>query len=278
MDSNVNNVNSGTITLNTSIVDLGSFIFVISIIWLATNYYIESNKEKERIQQFELETVKRENEAKNLFAAQLIESQENERNRIALELHDSVGQKLLLIKNQVLSGLKQATKHNEEAILLSVGELADDTISEIRNITYDLRPKYLDQLGINAAIETITEKISETSDIRIILEIDDCIDSCVKKNDQINFFRIIQESLNNIVKHSEADVVFIKIKANNNKVLLEIKDNGHGNNSINYSKGIGITGMKERAKMLNADFSISSNETGTKVKMEYSIKEKDLNE
>ncbi len=258
--------------IKTTIVNFGTLLFVISIVWLAILNYLETKKEKETIKEIEFESIKRENDARSLFSSKLIESQENERNRIAMELHDSVGQKLLLIKNQVLSRIRYVNENKEAEVLHNVCDLTDETISEIRNITYNLRPQYLDQLGLNVAIETITEKISESSSLNIILEIDSVINNAIPKSDQINFFRIIQESLNNIVKHSQADEVFLRIKKENNLILLEIRDNGKGIKNYGVFTGTGLTSMKERAKMLNADLEITSNEGGTKVIMKYQTK------
>jgi signal transduction histidine kinase len=258
--------------INTALVDFGSLLFVISIGWLAVSNYLETKKEKEKTKKIEYESIKRENEARFLFSSKLIVSQENERNRIAMELHDSVGQKLLLIKNQVLSRIRNVKENKEAEVLLNVSDLTDEIISEIRNITHNLRPQYLDQLGLNVAIETITEKISELSSLNIIHEIESEINSAISKSDQINFFRIIQESLNNIVKHSHADEVFLRIKKENNFVLLEIRDNGKGFKDYDVKTGTGLISMKERAKMLEAELEIISNENGTKVMMKYPIK------
>gem|GEM_PF-3429998 len=257
---------------NTSIIDIGALFFIASIIWLGILNYIESQKEKEKIKEIEFETIKRENEASFLFSSRLIESQENERNRIALELHDSIGQKLLLIKNQVLSRIRNVNSKEDKEIFEKISNLSDETISEIRSITHNLRPQYLDQLGLSVAIESIVEKITELSAIEITQDIDDVINRLIPTNDQINFFRIIQESLSNLVKHSGADEVFLRIKKESDMIILEIRDNGIGFIGIENKAGTGLTGMKERAKMLGADLEISSNEKGTKITMNYPIK------
>ncbi len=250
----------------------GVIIFVAAIFWLTFQQYRTANLEREMMRESEFEAIKRENEVRQNFTTKLLESQEAERNRIALELHDSVGQNLLLIKNHLLSKIKQSSVQNDLAALNEIGDLADETIQEIRNITYNLRPQYLDQLGLTAAIETIAEKISESSGINISLDIENKIDDLISKNDQINFFRIVQESLNNIVKHSCASEAFVIMKKENNQILLEIRDNGKGFQNINFVSGTGITGMKERAKILGAGLDIIYDESGTKIKMIYPIK------
>lgn len=263
---------NSNVRLTTKIIDLGTLLFVISIIWLAITYYIEMKREKERIREIEFEAVKRENKARNLFSVQLIQSQENERNRIAMELHDSIGQKLLLIKNQVLSRIRNVSIEDDKEVLEKISILSDETISEIRNITHNLRPQYLDQLGLSVAIESITEKITEISDIEIIHDIDEEIDDKIPQKDQINFFRIIQESLNNIVKHSKADQVFLKVKKEEDNIILEIRDNGIGFDITSNNEGTGLTGINERSKMLGGVLEIHSDKNGTKIIMNYPIK------
>lgn len=250
----------------------GALIFVVTVIWLVYDNYVETKREKENNRRKELEAEKRENEVRRNFTSRLLESQETERKRIALELHDSVGQKLLLIRNYMLLNIKQCKTDIDKNPLIEVSELADDTIQEVRNITYNLRPQYIDQLGLTAAVETMCEKISESSGINVSLDIREGMDEVFPKNDEINFFRIIQEGLNNIVKHSGAHEAYINIKKENGRVILKIADDGQGFHASEVNGGTGITGMRERATILGADLNIFSDETGTRLKLEYAIK------
>jgi len=252
----------------------GALVFVATLIWNAVHNYVENYKQEERLRKLELEKAKRESEESNYYASKLIELQENERSRIALELHDSIGQKLILIKNQLLSNIKKNKDSNLISSLTPISELTGDTIKEVRNITHNLRPQFLDQLGLKAAIEFMVEKISETSGIVFNIYVDE-IDELFSDNDKINFFRIVQESINNIIKHSNASEAFIKIERCDELVCLEIKDNGIGfkDKQTNQVSGIGITGMKERAKKLDGNLLIFNNEnSGTTIKMKYKIK------
>ncbi len=246
------------------VLHIGALIFVISLIWIAIYLYLDTYKEKELAQQKELDAVKKGNKARELFAMRLIESQESERNRIAMELHDSVGQKLLIIKNLLLSELRKISGNNSP--LEQVCDISGETIQDVRNIIYNLRPQHLDQLGLTTAIETVIEKFADSSTIAFHDELDD-IDNVMSKEDEINFYRIIQESLNNIVKHSKADKAFITIKRIENSINLEIRDNGVGcmdcDPSENVGKGgFGITGMYERARMIGAEIKMGPAENG----------------
>lgn len=252
---------------------IGIFFFVLSIIWLAVYNYFKTIKEKEKNQQLRFEAIQRENEAHAKFASQLIESQENERNRIALELHDSIGQKLLLVKNLILSKLKRTDSEEETKSLNGINELTGDTIDEIRSIIFNLRPQHLDNLGLTVAIETLIEKLFESSEIEFIKKIDN-IDDAVIKADEINLFRIIQESLNNILKHSNADKAIIEIQNCENFIFVKVHDNGTGiEKNQNKLNGVGLNSIRERSKILEAELELDINgKNGTTIILKYPVK------
>lgn len=254
----------------------GMILFVATIMWAAFQKYRETNREKETMRQNEFESIKRENEAREIFASKLIESQENERNRIALELHDSVGQKLLLVQNRILSRIKNSGNDTNVKSLEDVSELTSETIQEIRNIIYNLRPEHLDHLGLKTAIETLVENLSNNSAIKFDFNIDE-IDELFIKTEEINFFRIVQESLNNIIKHSGATKAFIDIKVAGDVLLMAIKDNSDIQKPQTGSvyKGIGLAGMRERAKMIGAELNIDIHgKAGNIVSLKYHLKNK----
>ncbi len=249
----------------------GATIFVITIVWAAVDKYLRANKERAELQRAELEAIKNENRARGYFAAKLIESQENERNRIALGLHDSLGQKLLLIRNQLLSRLNNPEEDSSSQSLGSISDLAGESINEVRDIIYDLRPKYLDQLGLKIAIESIVEKAAGPAKINFHVSIDEICDT-FSKRDEINFFRIVQESINNIIRHSGAEQASIDITVGTGLVTMKISDDGKGFDASVSSReiGFGITGMHERARMMGAKLDIISCPSGgTTVFLEY---------
>ncbi len=255
----------------------GFLLFVGSILWYAAHNYLQTIREKEESKHIEFEAVKRENETRFLFTKKLIDSQENERNRIALELHDSVGQKLLLVKNMILSRVKKSSEDMEKNFLYRVSDLTQETVNEIRNIIYNLRPQHLDQLGLSTAIETLVESLSSSSGINFVLNMDK-IDDHIKKPDEINFFRILQEFLNNVVKHSNAKDAFIDILKEDGSIIMRVKDNGKsskGNGRV--LKGMGLVGVRERSQMIGAELNLDINgEDGTTVILKYPVKQKSL--
>ncbi len=206
-------------------------------------------------------------EAKTLFSRQLIESQETERKRIASELHDGLGQSLVVIKNRAMLGIKRCDdKDQVTKELATISESASQALDEVRDITNNLRPQLLDRLGLTKAINSMLKKISGM--IEIESEIDN-IDKIFNGNEEISLYRIVQESFNNIVKHSNASHAVVSIKRNENNVILTIEDNGKGfdaGNAKSNSSGLGLVGLKERAQLLGGEFVIDSKlGEGTKV-------------
>ena len=138
------------------------------------------------------------------YARQLIASQEAERTRIAAELHDGLGQNLLLIKNRaqlVLGKESQTTGLREQ--MEGISDLASQAIAEVRQISHDLHPPQLDLLGLTRAIETMIDSTAQASGIIFEHKLD-FVDDIFPKDAAMNLYRIVQESLNNILKHSHA--------------------------------------------------------------------------
>src|SRR4030095_1399333 len=162
-----------------------------------------------------LEKARRAQEA---FSQQLINSQESERQRIAAELHDGLGQHLIIIKNSALlalNALQQQDRGKEQ--LGDISETASLAIDEVREISYNLRPYQLDDLGLTKAIEFILGKVAAASEIEFSSRIDS-IDGLFSPEAEINIYRIVQESLNNIAKHSGASAAKISIERDNHQI------------------------------------------------------------
>lgn len=203
--------------------------------------------------------------AQEHFARRLIDSQEHERRRIAAELHDSLGQQLIVIKNRAVLGSIQngdGAKPQFDEIALS----ATQSIDEVRQIAYNLRPYHLDRLGLGASIEAMTERIGASSNIDFTVNISSkaALNGAVPKDQQINVFRIVQESLNNIVKHSGATLGTIDVSETGSDLVIKIADNGKGfdakaaSASAAIASGFGLAGIAERVGMLGGRHSIAS--------------------
>jgi signal transduction histidine kinase len=200
----------------------------------------------------------------------MLESQENERSRIAANLHDSLGQSLLVIKNQAQLAMqtdKDATTVQQR--LDEISEIASQAVEEVRQITHDLRPYQLDRLGLTQAIRAITKRVAENSSIQFASHVDD-IDGILGKDSEIHVYRIVQESLNNIIKHSDAAEATVVVKKQAAMISMSFRDNGRGFDANlleaggQANAGFGLGGIAERTKILGGKMGLESQpEKGT---------------
>lgn len=193
------------------------------------------------------------------FSGALLVSQEEERTRIAKELHDSIGQQLTLIK-------RKAQHEDKEEI----ASLSHKTLEEVRSISRGLYPAFLKQLGLSESIEQLILEIDEDSSLFCTAEIDD-IDSFFSKEESLNFYRFIQESVTNSLKHAAATNLSVVVKDVPTKVVLQIKDNGKGFDVSEAIKNnsLGLKTLKERIRLLKGTMQIQSSPTkGTMIHCE----------
>lgn len=195
-----------------------------------------------------------------LFSQQLIGSQESERKRVAAELHDSLGQSLGLVKNKVLMIKRDAEKPElHEKQLKELEEMVTEAIQEVRNISYNLRPLHLELLGITQSLNSLLEDVVETGLIELETDIQN-FDNLLTKANEMNVFRIVQESFNNILKHAQATVARIQISKEDAMIAIRIEDNGVGIGPAATEKGgFGMIGIRERLNILNGRIQILEN-------------------
>lgn len=208
---------------------------------------------------------------KEKFTQQLMTSQENERTRIAKELHDAVGQDMLIVKNLSMLALQNKNEKARDNYLNDISEKSQNTINEIRQISMNLRPYLIDRLGLTKAIESMIEDIDNASNIVFRFHSSN-IDGCFNSRDEIQIYRIIQESVNNIIKHSKATEAVITLILSNNSIAIKIKDDGVGmqgsapEKSVEQTFGFGLSGIMERVRILNGKFNIKSSvNSGTNI-------------
>ena len=185
------------------------------------------------------------------FTFQLLQNTEEERSRIAGELHDSVNQDLLTMKHNVLNGNQM---------------VADDftkVIEEVRNISRNLHPSILENLGLKASIEHLCEKLT---DVGLFTTCEVEYENQLSKNKELQIYRIIQEALNNTLKHGKANAAKVILTINDHFLHLEIKDNGNGfdvDKQLKNPKSFGLQSILQRAKAIAAKININSNNKGT---------------
>ena len=210
---------------------------------------------------------------------QIFDIQERERQRISRDLHDSSLQNL----THTIHKLELASLYIDKDPIqakLEIAEISKDikgVIEEIRNTIFDLRPMQFDDLGLKDSVEQLVEKIKKDSSIDIKCDIDDNIKSN-DKNVLLTIFRIIQECINNAIKHSNGNLIELKIKNVDDCFDIIIKDDGEGFNvdevfSEKAKRHFGLMILEERVNILNGTINIESEiEKGTKVHVQLPLK------
>jgi len=197
-------------------------------------------------------------EAREIYARELLESQERERSRLAMELHDSLGQSLVVIRNRALLGISK--KHDDHSMLEQLQEISDASASalqETREIAHTLHPYQIEALGLTAALHSLIDKIEGSSDIIFLTRIDETPPD-IPHDVAIAVYRIAQEWLTNVVKHSSASEVSASLRTDGTKLTLTIADNGVGFDPQKVKNGLGLRGIAERSRMVGGTLNIES--------------------
>jgi PAS domain S-box-containing protein len=233
-----------------------------------THYFEIETDVTERKKAYE-KLVRTENEIRT-FARQLNTLLEDERSRIAREIHDEFGQQLTGLKMS-LSSLKHLSAKNErgQRIFNDIMEGVESTIQSLRKFSTELRPGILDTLGLAPSIEWLAREFEKRTRIQCQVKIK-IQDQVFDKTLSITFFRVCQEALTNISKHAEASKVVIELMQTHKNLSLAIKDNGKGiqTEKLENPFSMGLIGMRERANLIGGQLEITNrNNKGTMVQL-----------
>ncbi len=213
------------------------------------------------------EALRESEERLRYLASQLLDAQERERHRLALELHDDLGQSLMVLKMQVraiekvLPAEQWQTREQCTAALSYMNIIVDN----VRRLSRDLRPAVLEDLGLPAALRLLLEEMQKYYGLELELDLDD-LEGLLSRDEQVNIYRIFQESLTNIVKHARASRVHIAIKREAGGASVRVEDNGVGFDLAAVlardaaRQGLGLAALEERVRMLGSKLTITSRE------------------
>ena len=225
-------------------------------------FQVESDHKIAELQEARLHEARQREELRAELFRKVVAAQESERQRIARDLHDETGQSLTAI-GMGLRGLSDELRNREQRGTLSeLQTLTSDSLRELQRIISDLRPAHLDDLGLSATVRWYASRLHELTSILIRVDIDGdepLLDDAVK----ITIFRIIQEALNNIVKHARATAVNIKLDYRERNAHILVRDNGQGFklDAVQSRIGrvsLGLAGMEERAMLLGGTLEVHS--------------------
>jgi signal transduction histidine kinase len=186
------------------------------------------------------------------FTKQLLEKGEDERKRIAGDLHDSISHELLSLKNTLSTDMN------------GVSDKIDAIINDIRDISRNLHPVMFDKIGLVPNIEQLVERLQNQNNFFISTEIN--YNGTLSSADELQIYRIIQEALTNIIKYAQAHAAKITIVEQKDKIAIEIKDNGKGfdvKQVLNSGKAFGLHNIIERSRVIGGEASFHSSSEGT---------------
>lgn len=198
---------------------------------------------------------------KQEFGLKIIEAQEEERRRLSREIHDGPAQMLanILLRSEIIERtLQEHTVEQAITEIKSVRGMIRSSLYEVRRIIYDLRPMALDDLGLIPTIKKYIDNLSDFHKVNIEFVVLG-EDKRLQSKYEVALFRLMQESVQNAVKHANPSDIQIKIQAEKNYIVLVVKDNGKGFDiTIKKEDSFGLIGMRERVEMLNGELNIHS--------------------
>ena len=222
--------------------------------------------------QFRTQELERRNSELRDLSGRLMEAQDVERRHIARELHDSAGQSLAAL-GMLLARISEDAKKDPEQLaknVQSAEELVQHLTKEIRTTSYLLHPPTLDEIGISSALSWYVQGLAERSSLQIDLKVPEDFGRLPSEMELV-IFRLVQESLTNIHRHSGSKTAQIRIEREGDNVKVEVEDQGSGMSPERLAEiqsqgtGVGIRGMRERVRHFHGDLVIESNGSGTKV-------------
>lgn len=214
-------------------------------------------------------------EAARQFSAQLLKLQDEERRTVARDLHDSTGQIVIALILNLGQLIASAHTPEEKRLLENSGKLLQQLSSELRSISYLLHPPLLDEVGLWTALEWYVEGFKQRSGIAATLELDSNFGR-LDSDLEVAIFRVVQECLTNVQRHSGSPDTSVRLLRSFNGVRLEVQDRGkgipaekqwsiHGNSNHHGATGVGLRGMRERVLQLGGDLTVESNRGGTTI-------------
>jgi signal transduction histidine kinase len=222
--------------------------------------------------QFRTQELERRNSELRELSGRLLELQDVERRHIARELHDSAGQTLAAL-GMSLARLAQDAKNNPDHLTKGIEDaegLVQHLTQEIRTTSYLLHPPMLDEVGISSALSWYVQGLTERSSLQIDLQVPENFGRLPAEMELL-IFRLVQESLTNIHRHSGSKTALIRIERQGDNVQVKVEDQGRGMSPERLAEiqsrgtGVGIRGMRERVRHFLGDLVIESNDSGTRV-------------
>lgn len=251
---------AGDVKLVTALASVVTAIALPGLVPEARKMVLSAHVSEERREQLE-----RANAELQQTSARILAVQDNERRRIARELHDSIGQYLAAIKMSCGAALEVQPEGKEAAALEDAIKLLDRCTSEVRTMSYLLHPPLLEEMGLASAMPWYVAGFTERSGVRVKLDLPPRMVR-LPENIELALFRVLQESLTNIHRHSGSKEAAIHLRVENGSACLVVEDTGKGfgpSNGEGLRLGVGIASMRERVRELGGELHVRSSAGGT---------------
>ena len=220
------------------------------------------------------EEARRRQEEYQHLSGRLLQLQDDERRRLAVDLHDSMGQRLaaLTMNLDLVAGANSGLDRTSRRALVESRSLAEQCSREVRTLAYLLHPPLLDEMGLVSAVRWYTKGFTKRSGIHVVLYLDEI--GRLPEPIETALFRVVQESLTNVHRHASASTASIRLTTTADTIVLDIKDQGHGLRDARARRkatlqpfGVGIQGMRERIRQLGGTFTVEFTDKGTTVRV-----------
>lgn len=237
-----------------------TLIFEALLLTLTLAYLLRvTERERQSERQARIEVAERSKQ-------HLLARVDQERSRIAAELHDSAGQGLVTIVSRLSRAGRNGAAGEAKAALEDVERETRNLLDDIRRISHDLHPAALDHLGLAGALKELRSRLAKSGDYRISLELDPALQ--LGKAEQLQVYRVVQELVSNSLRHSGGDMIDIKLAREGGEIVASVCDNGTANVAAG-GEGIGLSVVSERAAMLGGTFTINANGQGTSARLTF---------
>ncbi len=207
------------------------------------------------------ETLEHDSQQVNFLAHKVLYSQEEERQRIARELHDETAQILTSVL-LYLKLLEKSAASEEVQRLENLRKLITHALSEVRRLAMELHPRMLDEQGLEATLSHHVDELNAAGSMNVTLQVTGCTRERLSKDLEITFYRVAQEALNNTVHHSQAHCAHVILKRDAEWLTLEVSDDGVGFDQdamqAGQPRGLGLAGMRERLALVGGELAIES--------------------
>jgi len=266
-------------------IQANEIILIISIgigfmLLLAFAFILFFNFSQKKLQDEKLKMQQLQIEQQQKLLYSNILTQEEERKRIAKDLHDEVGSKLnvLFLNLHRLKKLTPPQSMDSEEVVQELFGVINDTINTTRRISHDLLPPTLENFGLKEAIKELCESYQKTESVDLVYHLSELATRPVDKMVDLNLFRILQELIKNSITHGEAKQIIINLRLSSNDITIEYSDNGKGFdlNDPLHQNGLGMQNIESRLRMIKGKYDIES-EIGKGVKIKIEAPQPDKN-